>query len=115
MSAGFTPGHVDIATWDGPRTINAKLSEHLAIHETPGGDGWTVSHRPTGARIYLAHSEKEAADIAALVERDHGDFLRATRRMHFATKPGAAKRLRGQNKEAADRLRAALAKARGEQ
>jgi hypothetical protein len=111
----FTPGKVEIATKDGPRRIDAKRSGDLAIHPAIGGSGWAVSHLPTGARIYLADTENEAVDIAALVEREHKDFLRATRRMQFATRPGAARRLRGKNKEAADRLRAALAKARGDQ
>ena len=65
----FTPGLATIATWDGSRTVDAFLSKHLAIPATPGGTGWTVTHRPTGARIYLAENEEEAVEIASLVEQ----------------------------------------------
>lgn len=98
-------GTVTLSTTDGPDPVSAVLTEHLAIHRTRNyASDWTMTHRPTGLAMGWFDTRREGLEVAAMLERDHADDLRALAKLKF----GECASKRGKQGIASKRLRTAL-------
>lgn len=83
-------GVVTLATSEGPRDVEATLTEHLAVHKPAfGGRFWVVTHRASGLAMEFPDRQRDGIAFAEKLEREYRDDLVVLARLKLGKSPSS--------------------------